>query len=410
MLLEISIAIRYIFTKKKDRFVSFINIFSLIGIALGVAAIIVVMAVMSGFQKELLDRVLGVNGHVSIEGIDDTISNHSNLLHDLNQMNDIVLVLPNITTQAMIVKDNNAFGVLVNGVDYNLLSKHPMIGKFITSANIEDNQTPIVLGARLAESLGVSVGDSVRLLSPNTLVSIFGSLPKIKDLQVHAIFDIGMYEYDSSFVYIPLNVAEKFFGLDDDKITGIDLFLTDDRKTSSISYYISQFMPDSLVYDWRKKNSSFFNALKIEKTVMFTILTLIILVATFNIVSGLMILVHDKMNSIAIMRTIGFSKRSIALIFILSGLFIGASGVLIGVISGYVLASNIDNIRIFLENKLNISLFNPMIYFLNHLPAIVKFNDVLTIVLLTMFFSLTATIIPALKAAKTAPSQLLRFY
>lgn len=411
MLIEFYITCRYLFTKRKEKFISFVNYFSLIGIALGVATLIIVTSVMNGFKKELVGKILGFNGHINIESSDyiKDFNKYQNFIQEIDGVN---FSIPSIIMQGMLLSKDKISGVLINGVDRLSLLDHPLIGKSITSSEnnaIDDSDDQIIIGSHLARTLNVKIGDTVRMLMPTNFVTMFGTFPRMKDFKVTGIFNVGMYEYDIGFAYVPIEILQKFLNLKNDA-TNIDIFLTKESYTEAIKLKISEEFPELNIYSWDEKNFGFINALKIEKTVMFTILILIILIATFNIVSSLTMLVYDKADSIAIMRTIGFSKTNIVTIFVLCGLLIGFIGTMFGLLIGCGIAKNIDLIRIFLEKRLNIVLFDPLIYFLSNLPVSMSFNDIILITSISMFFSLTATIFPAIRAAKMNPGRLLRFY
>ena len=409
---ERTIAVRYIKSRRIEGFISVSAWFSLVGIILGVATLIVVMSVMNGFRTELVDRILGINGHLIVykkNGL--SIENYNKIVNQISDTQNVIAVTPHLEAQALAKTKNTVLGVIIRGTKWSDLPAKKLLWKSLDQNTIENFKIRqnVILGYRLAQRLNVSVGDYISLISPNVMETAIGVLPIKQNFMVGGFFDIGMYEYDNNFVFIPWKKAEKF--LSTKKIAhGIEIFLQNPKITQNVFSDLSSKLDKNLsIIDWKKRNSSFMNALDVEKNVMFVILTLIILVATFNIISSMIMLVNAKSGDIALLRTIGSSRRAIIKIFLLIGTSIGLLGTVFGAIAGIFLSVNIEYLRKFLSIILNKELFSPEIYFLTDLPSKIDFTEVFYIIFTSISLSILASIFPSWKAAKILPAEVLRY-
>ena len=410
--IERTIALRYIKSRRVEGFISVSAWFSLIGIILGVATLIVVMSVMNGFRTELVDRILGINGHLIVykkNGL--SIENYHKIVNQISDTQNVIAVTPYLEGQALAKTKNSVSGIIIRGTKWSDLPAKKLLWKSLDDITIENFKTKenIILGYRLAQRLNLSVGDYISLISPNVMETAIGVLPIKQNFIVGGFFDIGMYEYDNNFIFIPWEKAEKF--LSTKQIAhGIEIFLQNPKITQNVYDDLSYKLDENLtIIDWKKRNSSFMNALDVEKNVMFVILTLIILVATFNIISSMIMLVQTKKSDIALMRTMGASKHLIIRIFMLTGSIIGIIGTIIGAIFGIVVSINIEIIRNFISTLFGQELFSPQIYFLSTLPSNINFNEVLVVMGLSIFLTLLASMFPAWKASKISPAEALRY-
>ena len=409
---ERTIAIRYIKSRRVEGFISISAWFSLIGIILGVATLIVVMSVMNGFRTELVDRILGINGHLIVykkNGL--SIENYHEIVNQISDTQNVVAVTPYLEGQALAKTKNSVSGIIIRGTKWSDLPAKKLLWKSLDKTTIQNFKLKknIILGYRLAQRLNLSVGDYISLISPNVMETAIGILPIKQNFIVGGFFNIGMYEYDNNFIFIPWEKAEKFLSIKKNA-HGIEIFLQNSKTTQSVYNELISKLDDNLtVIDWKKRNSSFMNALDVEKNVMFVILTLIILVATFNIISSMIMLVQTKKSDIALMRTMGASKNLIIRIFMLTGSIIGVTGTIIGAILGIIVSINIETIRYFISTLFGHELFSPQIYFLSTLPSNINFNEVLIVMGLSIFLTLIASIFPAWKASKISPAEALRY-
>ena len=404
------IAFRYLGSKRKEGLISVIAWFSLVGIALGVATLIIVMSVMNGFRTELLTRILGLNGHITVYDRQAPIKDFSQLALRIGEIPSVLYVTPQIQGQAMIMIDGKATGVLVRGLDPLIMQNKSLIKKNIVAGKLKEfgSGANIVIGKRLADRIGVAPGDKVLLISPTSSTTAFGNMPRIKAFKVAAVFSVGMYEYDNTFAYMPLSQAQLFFK-SGDAVNALEVEIKNPAKVGELREKLEKILSGNrYALDWKQRNSSFFNALKVERNVMFLILTLIILVAAFNIISSMIMLVYDKTSSIAILRTMGASRAAITRIFFLSGSIVGFVGTAAGLVLGVVFCLNIESIRGLMESLTGTELFSAEIYFLSKLPAEIAWIEVAYVVAMALFLTFIASIYPAWRASRTEPAEVLR--
>ena len=406
------VAKRYLRAKRKEGFISVITGFAFTGIALGVATLIIVMSVMNGFRHELLSRILGINGHIGIMSpLGYPFNNYKEAVKDLAEIEHVTLVIPMIENQLLVSAGKSAEGAMVRGIEAQDLVKKPILKEAFKKVNLEDFKGDnVVMGIRLATKMGVVPGDKVTLISPNGKVTAFGTVPRMKSYQVIGTFEAGMYEYDSNFIFMPLETAQTYFGLKG-AVTHIDVTIDDESLLAPVRRGIERSVSGdgAYVYDWKQTNAAFFNAIDVERNVMFIILTLIILVAAFNIITGLIMLVKDKGRDVAVLRTMGATKGMIMRIFFIDGAFIGVVGTALGLVLGLLFCHNIEAIRQGLQVLMGRDLFSAEIYFLSKLPAKVDNMEVLTVVVISLLLSFLATLYPAYRAAKMDPVEALRY-
>ncbi len=409
--LERMIAFRYLRAKRREGFISVIAGFSFFGIMLGVATLIVVMSVMNGFRTEITKKILGLSGHIAVSSYERQLTDYNVLSQKISAIKGVKSVVPIIDGQAMAVFGEATIGVIVKGIKLSDIMQRPLIAEHIISGSIlrlQGNDS-IIIGKQLAENLNAGVGDEVTLISPQGRATAIGTMPRLKRYNIAAIFDSGMYEYDSSGVFMPLESAQIFFKYPD-SVSAMEVMIENPEQSQIASQQIFNSLEQIyLVRDWQMLNAGLFNALKVERTVMFLILTLIVFIAAFNIISSLIMMVNDKGQDIAILRTMGASRLSIMKVFLLCGASIGIAGTIAGFIVGISFALNIDTIKQWLEGMLGTRLFDPVIYFLSELPSDVRAPDVFKSVFVGLFFSFVATLYPAWKASKQNPAEALRY-
>ena len=406
------IAFRYIKSRRVEGFISISAWFSLLGIMLGVATLIVVMSVMNGFRTELVDRILGINGHLIIYSKNErTIPNYTKIINKILDTPNVVAVTAHLEGQALAKNKNSISGVIIRGSNWSDLAAKKLLWKSLNQSTISNfkNKQNIIMGYRLGQKLNLKVGDFVSLISPNGMETALGVLPVNQNFKIGGFFDIGMYEYDNNFIFIPWKKAELFLSTNN-VAHGIEVFLKDQKLTSSVNLQLqSKLNKNLIVIDWKKRNSSFMNALAVEKNVMFVILTLIILVAAFNIISSMIMLVQTKKADIALMRTMGASQYLIIKVFMLTGSIIGFLGTFVGVLLGVFVSMNIEKIRQLITSMFGQELFSAEIYFLSKLPSNININEVLIVICISIFLTLLASIFPAWKASKISPAEALRY-
>jgi lipoprotein-releasing system permease protein len=408
---EWMVALRYLRARRAQGFVSVIAGFSFLGISLGVATLIVVMSVMNGFHIELMSKIIGVNGHVFLQGAETPLNDYDEVIDRVSKVPGMKVALPIIEGAAGVSSLYQQSGALVRGVRERDIKRLPGVAENVRLGTLDgfDAAEGVAIGQKLAENLGVRIGDRISLLTARGAQTPFGVTPRIKAYPVVAIFQIGVSEFDGIFVFMPFEEAQLFFNKEEEA-TLIEAFVDDPENMNVMRARLDKAVGRPMIMtDWRQRNRSFFEALKIERTVMFLILTLIVLVAALNIISGLTMLVKDKGRAIAILRTMGATRGAIMRVFLITGSAIGIAGTLAGFALGLVVAHNLEPLRQSLNRLLGLNLFDPNFYFLSRLPSVVVTSDVVLIVTLALTLSLLATIFPAWRAAKLDPVEALRY-
>lgn len=409
---ELLVGWRYTRAKRRNHFISFISLTSMLGIALGVAALIVVLSVMNGFQKELRARILGVASHVQITGVNNQLDEWQAVAKEASAHPRVVAAAPFVNAQAMLSSGGGVRGTVVRGIVPQLEDKVAEIGAHMAAGSLDalaPGEFRIVLGSELARALGAVTGDKIVLIAPQGLVTPAGILPRLKQFTVSGIFEVGMFEYDSGLALVHLEDAQKLYRMED-RVSGVRLKLDDLFRSREVTRdLMTRLRGDIYISDWTRSHANFFRAVQIEKNVMFIILLLIVAVAAFNIVSTLVMAVTDKQPDIAILRTLGASPGGIMKIFIVQGVLIGVIGTLIGVAGGVVLALNIDVVVPFLERLFNMQFLSREVYYISELPSDLQRGDVLVITLVSLGLSLVATLYPSWRASRVNPAEALRY-
>jgi len=408
---EWMLAGRYLRARRKETFISVIAGFSFLGIMLGVATLIIVMAVMNGFRGELLSKILGVNGHMLIQPIDGPLTDFDDVAKRVSAVPGVRLAMPFVEGQALVSGSGGAFGALVRGVRIDDLKKIPLISGTVRSGSLADFDSGkgIALGSRLAAGLGVSVGQPVTIVTPRGNVTPLGVTPRVKAYPVAAIFEIGMSEYDNTLVFMPMEQAQLYFNAEN-KASAIDIFVDDPDRVAAMRIPVEDAtIRPAIISDWRQRNVTFFSALEVERNVMFLILTMIVLVAALNIIAGLTMLVKDKGKDIAILRTMGATRGAIMRVFFITGASIGTVGTLAGLGLGVLVCANIESIRQFISWLTQTQLFSPELYFLSKMPADINAGETVSVIIMAMVLSFLATIYPAWQAARLDPVEALRY-
>ena len=405
--LEKEITFRFLKARKKDGFLNIISIFSFIGISLGVAVLIIVMSVMNGFRSELINKIVGFNAHITVQPYEKEI-----LIDDLNKTNlNLIsndLILSN-SGEAVIIQKDISKGIVLRGYSKNDFSKLKIIRDetFIGQRNnLVKNY--ISIGKELSFTLGLKIGDDVTIMSSTGVETIIGNLPKKKTFTVFSLFESGLADFDNNIAFINLDTLDEFFNLSKNE-RNLEIYLKNPQKIENQKFIVQQIFPNEFVFSWADTNSSLFSALKVERNVMFIILSLIIIVAAFNIISGLTILVKNKTRDIAILKSIGVLNKSIVKIFFLVGVIIGTSATIFGILLGVIFSMYVENLRQFLSNVFDISLFPEEIYFLSTMPSEINLPSIFIISVCSILITIIVSIFPALKAAKLDPVQALKY-
>lgn len=406
------VAFRYLRARRQEGFISVTAWFSFLGIGLGVAALIIVMSVMNGFRHELVSKIIGMNGHMAVYSNAGPILQFDTLTDEIKKLPGITGANPVVEGQAMAMAHGHTTGVMVHGLHGEDLKARKSISDHLIAGQMGlfDYPNVAIIGKRLAEKLGLFLGDKITLVAPQGNATAFGTMPRTRTFEIAAIFDAGLIQYDSSFVFLPLGSAQKFFQLGEG-VSGIEIFT---EHPDNIEPYKKELLPfiankNFRLFDWQQANKEFFSTIKVERNVMFIILTLIILVASFNVISTLIMLVKDKGRDIAILRTMGATKGMIMRIFFIAGSSIGAFGALVGTIGGLLFSWNIDSIRKGIESLSGSDLFRAEVYFLSKLPARVDPSEVILVVTLALALTFLASLYPAWRASRLDPVEALRY-
>ena len=410
---ELFIGLRYTRAKRRNHFISFISLISLLGITLGMTALITVMSVMNGFQKEVRTRILGVASHVQVSGIDGTLTNWPQVAHETTNHPQVESAAPYVGAQGMVSVGQVVRGVMVRGILPALEDKVADLDRMMVNGKLDalvPGEFGIVVGTELARTLGVSRGDKIVLISPQGQVTPAGILPRLKQFTVTGIFEAGHFEYDSSLVLIHIVDAQKLYRMEDDQVSGVrlklrDLFLAP-QVVRELVPLISQ---DTHITDWTRQHANYFRAIQIEKRMLSLILALIIAVAAFNIVSTLVMAVTDKQPDIAILRTLGASPRSIMKIFIVQGTLIGVFGTVLGVVGGVLLAYNVSDVIALVERLFSVQFLSREVYYISEIPSDPQMADIVTVATVSFLLTLLATIYPSYRASKVNPAEALRY-
>jgi lipoprotein-releasing system permease protein len=406
------VGLRYIRAKRRNRFVSFVPLISMLGIALGVSALIVILSVMNGFHRELRARILGVASHVQISGAGGRLAHWPEIAERASQDPRVVAAAPFVSVQAMLSSPAGVRGTVVRGIEPVLEERVADIGSHMIAGSLDELEPGafrIVLGIELARALGAGRGDKVTLVSPQGLVTPAGLLPRTKQFTVSGVFDVGTFEFDSGLALVALEDAQRVYGMGD-QVSGVRLKLEDLFAAPEVAAGLGPRLGAGVsITDWTRTHASFFRAVQIEKYVMFVILLLIVTVAACNVVSTLVMVVTDKQPDIAILRTLGASPRGIMKIFFVQGALIGVLGTAVGVASGVALALNIDVVVPFLERLLDLQLMPPDLYYITELPSELQRGDVAVITLVSLAISLLATVYPSWRASRVNPAEALRY-
>ena len=408
---ELTVALRYLKSRRQEGFISVTAGFSLVGICLGVGALIIVMSVMNGFRHELINQILGFKGHVTIAAPAGGLAGYDELASDLAAHGDVILAAPVIEGQVLASSPRAHAGVIVRGLSPDDLAAKPLIADNLIAGSLD--QPGIIAGSRLMRRLGLTLGDSITLLSPRGLPTALGTMPRSVSWPVTGVFEVGMYEFDSGVVFVPFGMAQTYFRLEG-RATEIEVMVTRPEEPAATRKEIRGIVtgtgvPGIVVVDWQQTNRHLYGALQVERDVMFLILTLIILVAAFNIISSLILLVKDKNGDIAIMRTMGATRGSVMRIFLVTGSAIGVAGTLAGAVIGVLFCLHIEEIRQLIQTLIGLELFPAEVYFLSRLPARLDWHEVVTISLMALSLAFLASLYPAWRAARVEPADALRY-
>ena len=408
---ERMVAARYLRSRRKEGFVSVIAGFSFVGIALGGATLIIVMAVMNGFRQDLFSRILGVNGHIDVTSLSRSITDYEAKVEQIKKIPGVTSVSPIVIGQVMATANGYSSGALVRGVPGLDLFNKPWISDHIMEGSLSpviDNKA-IAIGYRMSAHFGIEAENDLTLISPNGNVTAFGTVPRTATYPVGAIFNVGMSEFDSSVIFMPLPMAQLYFKYPD-AVTNLEIHVANPDEARGIAEQVKDVMGQGhRVLSWEQANEVFFTALQVERNVMFMILTIIIIVAAFNIISGLIMLVKDKGSDIAILRTMGASSGMVMRIFFMTGASVGVIGTLLGFGLGLLVCENIESIRRGIEFLIGAKVFSPEIYYLTQMPAQMEWGETLAVLAMSIGLSFLATLYPSWRAAKTDPVEALRY-
>ena len=404
--LEKEITLRFLKARKKDGFLNVISIFSFIGISLGVAVLIIVMSVMNGFRSELINKIVGFNSHITVKTYDRSIDQKKIKNKNLSLISKNIFL--SNSGEAIMLKNNTSKGIVLRGYKNNDFSKLDIIKNDKFKGNKTLLKDFISIGNELSFALDLKVGDEITLMSPSGVETIIGNLPKQKNFIITSIFNSGLADFDNNIAFINLNTLEEFFGYDM-RDRNLEIYLNNPNKIESQKMIVQKIFDNEFVFSWADMNSSLFSALKVERNVMFIILSLIIIVAAFNIISGLTILVKNKTKDIAILKSIGVLNKSIVKIFFLIGVIIGTSATAFGIMLGVIFSIYIENLREFLSSTFNISLFPEEIYFLSKMPSEINPTSIFLISICSIIITIIVSIFPAFKAAKLDPIKALKY-
>ena len=410
---ELFIGLRYTRAKRRNHYISFISLISLLGITLGMTALITVMSVMNGFQEEIRTRILGVASHIQISGVNEKLSDWQGVENEAIKHPQVEAAAPYVSAQGMVSFNQVVRGVLVRGV---LPSKEEKVADFSQMMisgelnNLVSGEFGIVVGAELAQSLGASKGDKIVLISPQGQMTPVGILPRLKQFTITGIFKAGHFEYDSTLVLIHMADAQKLYRMESTQVSGVRLKLQDLFQSKQVVQELITMISDTtFISDWTSQHANYFRAIQIEKRMLSLILALLILVAAFNIVSTLVMAVTDKQSDIAILRTLGASPRSIMKVFIIQGTLIGFLGTILGVLGGVLLAFNVDSVIAFTEYLFNVQFLSREVYYISEVPSVPHLIDIVTVAILSFGLTILATIYPSYRASKVNPAEALRY-
>ncbi len=405
------LALRYLRARRKEGFISVIAGFSFLGITLGVATLIIVMAVMNGFRSDLIDKILGVNGHMMVNALGGPFTGFDDVVKRMKGIKGLTSITPMIEGQALATGRTASTGVMVRGMREADLRGFDSVAKNIRQGTLDnfDSGEGVTIGSRLATALALEPGKQITLVAPRGAVTPFGTSPRIKSYNVAAVFEVGMSQFDASLIFMPLSEAQLYFNKQN-AVTAIEVMVEDPERMDDYRALVEHAIQKPVyITDWRQTNKTFFGALEVERNVMFIILTLIILVAALNIISGLIMLVQDKSSNIAILRTMGATRGAIMRIFVITGASIGVVGTFAGMMLGLVFCWNIESVRQFISMLTGTELFSPELYYLSKMPAQINVGEVTTVVLMALALSFLATLYPSWRAARLDPVEALRY-
>ena len=410
---ELFIGLRYTRAKRRNHFISFISLISLMGITLGMTALITVMSVMNGFQKEVRTRILGVASHIQVSGINGTLTDWRKVADEALKHPEVEAAAPYVSAQGMVSFDQIVSGVVVRGILPDMEDHVADLGRMMIDGKLEDlvpGRFGIVIGRELSRALGVFTGDKIVLISPQGQVTPAGILPRLKQFTIVGIFEAGHFEYDSGLVLIHLADAQKLYRMEEDQVSGVRLKLDDLFQAPQVAReLVSLISADVHITDWSRQHANYFRAIQIEKRMLSLILALIIAVAAFNIVSTLVMAVTDKQSDIAILRTLGASPRSIMKVFIVQGTLIGILGTTLGVIGGVLLAYNVEAVIATIERLFSVQFLSREVYYISEIPSDLHFADVITVAAVSFVLTLLATLYPSYRASRVNPAEALRY-